>query len=103
MERKREKNSGRERERERGESPFTACHSRLYTSLSRGAKVESVGQMFANRPVDGHVPDLEWEEFYCPGKTAQLDFAPNYTQSGSPFSALISRSVPWGEKQWLPL
>lgn len=52
---------GRERksDRERGESPFTACHSRLHTSLSRGAEAESVGQMFANRPVDGHVPDLE--------------------------------------------
>lgn len=46
-------------EKQRGDSPFTACHSRLHTSLSRGVEAESVGQMFANRPVDRLVPDLE--------------------------------------------
>lgn len=66
-----------QKERGRRESPFTACHSRLHTSLSRGTEAGSVGQMFANRPVDRPVPDLELEEFYCPRKTAQLDFASN--------------------------
>lgn len=48
----------------------TGCNSRLHTRLSRGVEAESVGQMFANRPVDEHTPDLEWEELYCPGKRA---------------------------------
>ena len=88
----------RESKNRERESPLTVCHSRLHTSLRWGAEAESVGQMFANRPVDRHVPDLEWEEFYCPGKTVQLDLAANWTQPGCPFSALISRSEPRGEK-----
>lgn len=47
-------------------------HSRPHARVSGRVEAESVGQMFANRPVD-----LEGEGFYCPGKTAQLDFASN--------------------------
>lgn len=60
----------KETEKERGATPITACYSRLHVSLSIAVETESVGQMFANRPVDGHAPDLEWEELYCPGKRA---------------------------------
>lgn len=68
----------RERERGGGASPLlTACHSGLHARVSIGVEAESVRQMFANRPVDRLVPDLEGEEFYCPGKTPQLDFASN--------------------------
>lgn len=49
-------------------SLFSACHSRLHRSLSRGVEAVSAGQMFANRPDKRLVADLEREEFYCPRK-----------------------------------
>lgn len=45
----------------------TNWSNNYHLELQRGLSM-SAGQMLANRPADGQTIDLEWEEFYCPGK-----------------------------------